>query len=448
MILLCHPTDLDPAPLARVLEGASLAVFCISPREVSAATLPVGIDRGVLVFPGQSLVQAGEQVGRLRSRLNGSIPVLLCCPQVTPPDRELLTECGASTIITPSTWELGAIAERIVSELILAGEIEPSGLGSLKGATRGMQEVYRRIETLAPLDEPVLVLGETGCGKELVAREVHRLGGRRGELLAINCAALTPELLESELFGHERGAFSGAVTRRQGLLKEAGKGTVFLDEIGDLDLVAQAKLLRALDEKKVRPVGSNSWQPFEARLVFATNRNLDEARKRNEFRADLHERLRGFSIILPPLRERRADLPILVHHFLAEYNRDYPGQRTMPPGAIDPLFRYSWPGNVRELRLAVREAAAYAPISDGPLSIVRLQEVVQRDFPNIGPYSIVFDPAIETWRQVHDRVRNSYFRAVLAEVGGQKDAASRKAGISRSQFYEILKQIGDSRSES
>ncbi len=276
-----------------------------------------------------------------------------------------------------------------------------------------------------------------------MAQEIHRRSRRPGDLMAVNSAEFTAELLASELFGHERGAFSGAERQRTGLLVAAGEGTFFLDEIGDLTPAAQAKLLRVLEERKVRPVGGNRWEPMRARLVLATRRDLETASE-DQFRRDLYERLRGFTLRLPSLRERRADLPLLVQSFLDEYNREYPGTRKVPIGVLDSLFRYTWPGNVRELRLAVRQAAAYASGSDGMISALHLLEATQRQAPQVEPeHSVRFDPARETWRQVNDRVRARYFRAVLAETDGNKEMAAERAGISRSQLYEILKNLGE-----
>jgi two-component system response regulator HydG len=335
------------------------------------------------------------------------------------------------------------VAERIAAELIASGSVQPASYGSLLGATPAMREMYERIDRVAPLHEPVLVLGETGCGKELVAREVHARSGRADRLVAINCAALTPELLESELFGHERGAFTGALEKRRGLLAEAGHGTVFLDEIGDLALSSQAKLLRLLEERKARAVGANVWYPVHARFVLATNRDLEEACEERRFRSDLFHRISGFTLRLTPLRERKPDLLLLAHHFLEEFNREYRSQRSAPPGTFDSLFRYHWPGNVRELRQAIWQAAAYSPDGSGPLSVLSLQEWTRRREPS-GPAArrqLPFDPTLDTWKDVHDRMRAQYFKAVLQDAGGNKDAAARMAGISRSQFYDILKQI-------
>ncbi|HKV07117.1 MAG TPA: sigma-54 dependent transcriptional regulator [Thermoanaerobaculia bacterium] len=439
-ILLCAPSEMDPPTIASVLDRYGLDPVPVSPEELET-NFSKGVDQAVLVIPQQGVVVIGERVSEARRRLGGGVFLMVACPQLKPSDRKEILECGASALVTPSGWRGAPIGERILAELIVRGIVQPSSFGSLQGATERMRRLYRDIETVAPLSDPALILGETGTGKELVAREIHRCSGRQGSLMAVNCAALTPELLESELFGHERGAFSGAVTSRKGLLAEAGHGTIFLDEIGDLAPSAQAKLLRILEEKKVRPVGSNQWHPVHARVVLATHRDLEGASSNGAFRQDLHERIRGFSLALPPLRERRADLPLLCEHFVQEYNREHSGGRTIPDGALDPLFRYPWPGNVRELRQTVRRAAAFADSESGPISVLSLLDAVQRNRTSLATPGIPFDPAVDTWQTVHDRARALYFRTLLEETGGNKELAAKRAGISRSQFYEIFKKI-------
>jgi DNA-binding NtrC family response regulator len=338
------------------------------------------------------------------------------------------------------------------------GRITPASDSMLRGATQLMQSLDRELSTVAPLADPVLILGETGVGKELVAHEIHTRSGRSGELLPVNMAALSPELMASELFGHERGAFTGALERRRGLLAEAGVGTVFLDEIGDLELHAQANLLRVLEELRVRPVGGNQWLPIRARILFATNRDLDEDCAEGRFRRDLYERLRGLPIRVPPLRKRKADIPLLVHHFLDAFNRENPGRRWVPPGALDPLFRHDWPGNVRELRQVVREAAAFATSPDGPINKERLRDAAlsrlagrrPRDTNPATPehpstaspllHTISFDPEGDTLQVVRDRAESQYLRNLLALTGGNKTVAAEKAGISLSQLYALLKK--------
>jgi DNA-binding NtrC family response regulator len=366
--------------------------------------LPTGARWVALVDPVSDLTWLGSWVDRLRRRVDGVDELVACCPQLSGPDRRVLLDCGASRVVTPTDFQAAAVTDRVYAELILAGEVQPSALGALRGATPRMRELYRRIRILAPLPEPVLILGETGTGKELVARELHHLGHRKGELLAVNVGEFARDLVESELFGHQRGAFTGALQRR-GLLVEAGEGTVFLDEIGDLTMASQVKLLRVLDEMKVRPVGANTWQPIKARIVLATNRDLETATAAGEFRQDLYERLRMFTLDTPPLRERRADIPALAEHFLSE-------------------------------------PATYADCQDGPINALHVLDSLRAAPPSTSAQSLAFDPMAEPWRTVHDRLRVMYFRSLISSAGGRKDLAQERSGLSKSQFYDILKQLG------
>jgi DNA-binding NtrC family response regulator len=446
--LLCASQEVDLKALKLFLadQGIETDIFTLPGSEARVSVHSV--ERCFLISPEQGVVSVGERVVRLREWLENGTPLVVCTPRPTLESRRALHESGASEVITPGGWTSHNVADRILAELTLIGELQPASFGALLGATAAMRNLYHRIEKVAPLAEPVLILGETGTGKELVAGEIHRRSSRRGEIVAINCAALTPELLESELFGHERGAFSGAVSARRGLLAEAGSGTVFLDEIGDLALSSQAKLLRALEERRVRPVGSNRWQEIHARIVLATHRDLEEACEEGRFRLDLFHRISGLTLRLPPLRERKADLLLLAHHFLQVYNEKYAGRRVVPLGAFDSLFRYDWPGNVRELLQAVWQAAAYADSDEGPISAVSLLEWGRRREHGGSKRNMTFDPALDTWKDVLERTRASYFRAILAEAGGNKELAAKRAGLSRSQFYEILKQVSQAREDS
>lgn len=442
LALLTWSHELDLPRIGRLLEQSEVEVVSTDPAHAASDLEARSVETCFLISQEPGFLAFGERLGRLRERVDGSVSLIACAPRPTAADRELLHECGAAGVITPEGWRPDQVAERILAELILAGVIHPFSCGSLLGATPGMRDLYGRIERVAAVREPVLILGETGTGKELVAREIHARSERPGDLLAINCAALTPELLESELFGHERGAFSGAVATRKGLLVEAGRGTVFLDEIGELAPSSQAKLLRVLEERKVRPVGANRWQTVEARVILATHRNLEEACREGRFREDLFYRISGLTLHLPPLRERKADLPMLANHFVESYNRAYPGRRFAPPGAWDPLFRYHWPGNVRELAKVIWQAATFAPGSDGPIGALSLQDWTSRQpLQAVSRWQIPFDPLADSWKDVQDRLRKAYFRSVLRECGGNKEEAMKRAGISRSQFYEILKQI-------
>lgn len=397
------------------------------------------LDRRIyfLIVDDQELVTISETTNRVRKRLQDDQTLVLCIP--TPVERSALLEMGADEIITPASMSAPFIAERILAQLILLQLVEPNHCGTLRGAARVMREVYRHIETLAPIDDALLILGETGTGKELVAREVHRCSSRPDAFIAINCAELNPELLGSELFGHEKGAFTNAVQARRGLLAEAERGTAFLDEIGDLDLQAQAKLLRVLEEKRIRRIGANRWEDIKARLLFATNRNLEEDCQSGRFRSDLYERIRGFTIRLPPLRERKSDIPLLVEYFISGYAKEYQTTLHLPSGATDTLFRYNWPGNVRELRSAVRRAAAYAD-SSGAISSLILQESTRSLQPTQPNNSVGFNPLIDSWKDVQKETQAAYFKALLAATKGNRDRAIKLSGLSKSQFYEKLKE--------
>jgi len=416
-------------------EGADVSTASLS-GDFFAGAKPSDKSIYFLIVDGQELVTVGETTSRVRKLLD-SQPLVLCMP--TPVDRSALLEMGADEIITPASMSAPLIAERIMAHLILLEVVEPNHCGPLRGATRVMHEVYKYIETLAPLDDALLIVGETGAGKELVAREVHRASSRPDIFIAVNCAELNPELLGSELFGHEKGAFTNAIQSRRGLLAEAERGTAFLDEIGDLDLQAQAKLLRVLEEKKVRRVGANRWEDIKARLLFATNRNLEEDCQSGRFRSDLYERIRGFTIALPPLRLRKADIPLLVESFMADYAKERQTSLTLPSGATDTLFRYDWPGNVRELRSVVRRAAAFAD-SSGAISSLILQESTRLHKPTEPNNTIVFNPSIETWKDVQKNAQAAYFKALLAATKGNRDLAIKLSGLSKSQFYEKLKE--------
>jgi DNA-binding NtrC family response regulator len=405
------------------------------------------ISKGVLIVPKHG---AGEPCAWVSRLLTGERRLILCAPQPDNEGYQLLKELGATEIITPRTWGPEHIAERILAQLILDGDIKPSACGNMQGANRAMRDLYREMAIIAPLADPVLILGETGTGKELVAREIHNLSKRPDKFLPINCGELSIELASSDLFGHKKGSFTGAAEARRGLLAEAGRGTIFLDEIGELDLKAQTILLRVLEEKQVRRVGSNQSEDVPARIVLATNRDLELECDEGRFRQDLYERIRGFSLELWPLRERRADIPLLVHHFLTEFNLETDRVVQLPSGALDCLFNYEWVGNVRELRAAVRKAAAFAD-SDGFMSALHLLQTTRRGrkqkqtsellAPDNASHFVTFDPTVDSWRDFIERAQAIYFQSLLTAAGGNKTEARRRSGLSSSQFYEKLKSI-------
>ena len=233
------------------------------------------------------------------------------------------------------------------------------------GRSKAMRGVLNQIEIVAPTDAGVLILGETGTGKELVARAVHQLSRRScGTLAKINCAAIPSGLLESELFGHEKGSFTGAINRRIGRFEIADKGSLFLDEIGDFPAELQPKLLRVLQEKEFEKVGSNRTQPLDVRVIAATSRNLEQMVVDREFRSDLFYRLNVFPIRIPPLRERCSDIPLLVWHFVEYFAARMSKEiRTIQPEAMEALKSYHWPGNIRELQNFIERAVILSPKS-------------------------------------------------------------------------------------
>lgn len=439
-IALIAPNNVALTDVAGYLRQEGVDVCLINLAAITRkGEVDEAIDLAFLILGEQELIKVGESTSWVRKVLGEHRQFILCVP--LPGERATLIELGANEIISPILQAASNVAERIFAQLILMRRVRPHSSGVIHGAVRVMRQLYHHIQTLAPLDEPVLILGETGTGKELVAHELHKQSGRRDDVVAINCAELNPELLGSELFGHEKGAFTNAIQSRKGLIAEAGKGTVFLDEIGDLDLQSQAKLLRVIEEKKVRPVGSNHWEEVHARVVLATNRNLDEDCQTGRFRVDLLERIRGFTIELPPLRTRKADIPLLVEHFVADYNQSYKSNLKVPSGACDSLFRYSWPGNIRELRSAVRKAAAYADENSFISSLI-LQEFTRGRKVHKPMNSIEFDPSVDTWRDIQKLSQEAYFKAILAESKGSKEVAIKLSGLSKSQFYEKLKDCG------
>lgn len=305
------------------------------------------------------------------------------------------------------------------------------GFADLIGVSVKMQRVYRLIERVSQHAYPVLILGESGTGKELVARSVHYSGVRRNKpFIPVDCSSLVPTLIEAELFGYVKGAFTGALHAKQGLMEIADGGTLFLDEIGDLPFDMQAKLLRALQEKEVRPVGSTDRIPLSARIIAATNRDLDAAVRQGTFRQDLFFRLNVVQIKIPPLRERKTDIPILVNSFLEKFSEANGKIRTISEDAIARMMAYDWPGNVRELENAIERAIA---LGSGPI-------LHAGDLPTNLQYGTGERlPQNDELLPLDELERRAILRA-LREAGGDKLAAARMLGIGKTTLYRKLKQ--------
>jgi two-component system response regulator AtoC len=317
------------------------------------------------------------------------------------------------------------LRERVSTEESLDGII---------GSSANIQDVLRMISRLKDTRTPVLISGESGTGKELVARAIHFRGTMaQTPFVAVDCGSLVPTLMESELFGYEKGAFTGATKSKHGLFQSANGGTIFLDEIGELPLEMQAKLLRVLQEKEVRPVGSNEKVNVDVRVIAATNRDLEAAYRNGTFRKDLYFRLNVVTVHIPPLRDRRSDIPVLVHHFLDRYAKGSHIQVT--PAAMKSLLNYDWPGNVRELENCVARAVT---LGDGKtIDVSDLPPAIRSEQPDAIPISQ--DTASLSTTALAEMERMTILR-VFEQTNGDKALAGKMLGISRATLYRKLKR--------
>jgi DNA-binding NtrC family response regulator len=303
-------------------------------------------------------------------------------------------------------------------------------LENIVGRSEAMLQVFKTAARVASTDATVLIQGESGTGKELVARAIHSSSPRaRGPFVAVDCGAIAEGVLESELFGHARGAFTGAQVSRRGLFEEANHGTLFLDEIGDVGPNLQARLLRALQEGTIRRVGTNEPVAVDVRVVAATNKDLETAVKDGTFRADLYYRLDVVTIRIPPLRERREDILLLAEHFAAKHGRAEGA--AVSPAARDMLTAYDWPGNVRELENVIARALALSP--SGVILPEDLPEALRTPGPPAGPV-----PAETADRPTLAQLERRYAAQVLRETGGNKTRAAEILGIDRKTLYRLV----------
>jgi formate hydrogenlyase transcriptional activator len=303
------------------------------------------------------------------------------------------------------------------------------------GNSAALETVLEQVQRVAPTDSTVLVQGETGTGKELIARAIHNLSSRCGRaFVKLNCAAIPLDLLESELFGHEKGAFTGAIAQKIGRFELADKGTLFLDEVGDIPAPLQPKLLRVLQEQEFERLGSTHTHHVDVRLVAATNRDLADMVKRGEFRIDLYYRLNVFPILLPPLRERREDIPALVTHSVERCTRTM-GKRIehIPLDTMTALSSYDWPGNVRELQNLIERAVILS--NDG---------VLPNPLPPAGARNVFATPAATTLKDSERNLILNTLDAVGWVIGGSRGAAA-KLGLNRTTLINRMKKLGISR---
>jgi len=332
---------------------------------------------------------------------------------------------------------------RLVKEISRLRETDSEkGFCGIIGNTPAMQKVFSTIETVAISDSSVMITGESGTGKELVARAIHKMSSRKNSpLVPINCSAITETLFESELFGHIKGAFTGAFDNKKGLLEYANNGTVFLDEAGDIPLSIQVKLLRAIQEREIRRVGSNETIRIDVRFISATNRDLRQLIKEGRFREDLFYRLNVIEINLPPLRERREDILILASHFLGKYstkqNKDIKG---FSPETVAILENYSWPGNIRELENAIERSVV---MCRGSLITVHdLPAHISKGYQPANTERIT-EKYRDARRRMIESFEKNYFAQLLNQTGGNISRASEIAGIDRSNLAKLLKKYPD-----
>ena len=372
---------------------------------------------------------------------NPTLPVIVLTQYGTIDSAVAATRLGAVDYVTKPfrIEELRARLERAARAVELQQENQllreqlrtRPGFGGLIGVSERMQRVYKIMQKVSQHEYPVLILGESGTGKELVAKSIHFSGPRKNRPFApVDCSALVPTLIESELFGYVKGAFTGAQHGKQGLLEAAQGGTLFLDEIGDIPVDLQAKLLRALQEREVKPVGSTERRRIDVRIIAATHRDLESAIKSGTFRQDLYFRLNVVQVKLPPLRERKSDIPLLVTSFLDKFSDPQQPPRTISEDAMRQLIGYDWPGNVRELENAIERAVA---LGSGPIVHVA-------DLPSNLQYPTTERvPDKNELLPLEELERRAILRT-LRETGGDKLAAARILGIGKTTLYRKLKQ--------
>ena len=327
-----------------------------------------------------------------------------------------------------------ALAERVQADRPRNGDgrVEDVDAGIVVGRSPAMVEVYKTVARVAGSRSTVLIEGESCTGKELIAAALHRHSGRPAErFVAVDCGSLTDTLLESELFGYVRGAFTGATSDKKGLFEEANGGTIFLDEIGDIGATMQAKLMRVLQEYEIKRVGAQEWIKVDVRVIAATNRNLEQLVQRGTFREDLFYRLKVVTVALPPLRDRREDIPLLAEHFLRRFaERNGKQISHLTPEAMTLLTEYGWPGNIRELEHCIERAVALAsghvlaPEDLAPELRSSLEATLHRGSPTL------------------EEVKRRYLAHVIAETGGNISRAATILGVDRRSLYRMLRRYG------
>lgn len=430
----------DDTDLLRLLTmRLSAAGYQVSTAESAEAALAqLAVAQPTLVIsdvrlPGLDGLQLFDEI---RAQ-HPALPVILLTAHGTIPDAVDATSRGAFAYLTKPFD-----SHELLDKVCQATSLSPGAQADDGGDNRWREEIISRSQAMADVlaearlvaatDASVLIAGDSGAGKELLARAIHRASPRaRKPFVAINCGAIPEQLLESELFGHVKGAFTGAQTSRQGLFQTADGGTLFLDEIGDMPPALQVKLLRALQERTVRPVGSNEAIPVDVRVLSATHRDLDGAMAEGQFRPDLFYRLNVVRLRLPSLAERREDIPLLAQHFLTQLAEKY--RKTLhgfAPDALEAMVAAPWPGNVRQLVNAVEQMCALATSPLIPLTLV--QRALQAESPT----------QVLNYANAKQRFERGYLSQLLKLTAGNVADAARLADRNRTEFYRLLQRHG------
>ena len=429
--------DDDPDLLKLIGLRLSAAGYRVKTAESGEAALAqIAVTRPAVVvtdlrMPGIDGMQLFEQI----NAQHPTLPVIILTAHGTIPDAVAATQRGVFGFLT-KPFDPQELLKKVAQAVAVAGESREAHAGSddawrAEIVTRSakMDDLLRRARLVADSMASVLVLGESGTGKELLARAIHAASNRAGKpFMAINCAAIPEQLLESELFGYAKGAFTGAATAQQGLFQAADGGTLFLDEIGDMPLSLQAKLLRVLQEGAVRPVGATQSVIVDVRIISATHRNLDQMRADRTFREDLFYRLNVVALKLPSLAERREDIPLLVNHFLKKIATRY--RKTVPtlaPDALAALVAAPWPGNVRQLENLLEQAVALSTTHVIPLSLIR------HSLDDSAAPLVSFEAARKTFER-------DYLVRILKLTAGNAAQAAQMAGRNRTEFYKLLQR--------
>ena len=439
---MSNPTILLVDDDADLLHLLSLRLRAAGYRVVSAASAEEALTRLATERPGVVLsdVQLPGMDGlRLFDEIHGrdpTLPVILLTAHGTIPDAVEATAKGVFGYLT-KPFDAALLLAKVQSALDLSTPPpEPDRLGEdwraeILSRSQRMAELLNEAQLVARSDASVLIRGESGTGKELLARALHRASLRSAHpFIALNCSAIPEALLESELFGHEKGAFTGAVQAHQGLFRAAQGGTLFLDEIGDMPLNLQTKLLRVLEERKVRPVGSNVHHAVDVRVLSATHQNLEASIAADQFREDLYYRLNVVELVLPALRERREDIPLLAKHFLTRLGKKYGKHLNgFSSEALTALSAAPWPGNIRQLHNVIEQVCALSTTPIIPLSLVHRA----LRLPTVEILSLT---------EARERFEREYLIGLLKLTEGQVADAARLAQRNRTEFYRLLQKYG------